>query len=288
MKSRHLTLNIVHPAAIPLTVAALLIPAQIRCQSVPEISGQPATIRVHSGRPLADTLDGVQKVFISPVAYEEAPYESASDLRQIPIVTGAGLRVESSRPSVAFSVTLSASDSTAYLAAQTVLYNYTNAGLPGVYQAVQKNGWVNVVPVRVASAGGSICDVTPVMSQRVTFPRAVRDARATIDLIASQISQESGVRVKVLNVPFMNGATLEMGASNEPAADAIATDIAALMGRQVSFRCLWEPTEKDYYLSVEIVTPPNPYKGPPPPRILHPTLQPGPSTNNPWFNKAPK
>ena len=266
------------PTALAAAISAALGPVSL---AQPPNMPAPVTLRADTGRPVADALDQVQRLFVSPIAYEELPFLFPGD------VQGPAVRHFPSNPE-AFWFTLGPSDSNPYLAAQTVLYNYTNVGLPGVYQAVQKNGWVNVAPVRVASADGSIRDVTPVMSQRVTFPKAVRDARATIELIASQISQESGVRVKVLNLPFMNGATLEMGASNEPASDAIATDLAALMGRQVSFRCLWEPTEKDYYLNVAIVAPPNPYKGPPPPRILHPTLQPGPNTNNPWFNKVPK
>src|SRR5665213_1448167 len=48
------------------------------------------SLSVTSGRPLADMLDKVQHLFVLPVDFEEAPYESPLDLKTIPVVQSDG------------------------------------------------------------------------------------------------------------------------------------------------------------------------------------------------------
>jgi len=115
-------------------------------------------------------LDRVQHLFLSPIAFEEAPFATNPDL-------ASAAAAVSGDPTPVLSVTLGATDTTPYYAAGTALYAYKNAGLPGVYKAVQNNGWVSVVPVQVLGADGSMRDVIPVMSSPVTFPVAERDGR---------------------------------------------------------------------------------------------------------------
>ncbi len=240
----------------------------------------PLTMTAGSGRPLADVLDRIQHMFLSSVTYEELPFKNASDL------SGPAVGHLQS-PSAAFSVTLGASDATPYLAAQSVLYAYTNAGFPGVYSVAVRGGAVDVSPVRVPSVSGAMQDVTPVMSTPVTFPVATRGAEDTLRLVASGAARGSGAAVVLLNAPFWPSDTLTVGASAEPARDVIS-DIGAQIGRPISFQCLWEPSEKRYYLNVTIVAAPEPPGRPAPggPFIL--PIPKVPPPGSPWFNKTPR
>lgn len=234
---------------------------------------------VDSGRTLADVLDRIQHAFLSPITYEELPFRNASDLSG-PAVA------HFQPPSAAFSVTLGATDTTPYLAAQSVLYEYTNAGLPGVYSAAVRGGTVDVQPVQVRGADGSMKDITPVVIQPVTFPIATRLGRDTLKLVAGQIGLQSGVEVIVLNVPFWPADTLTAGASGEPARNVIS-DIGAQIGRPISFQCLWEPNEKRYYLNVTIVAAPEPPGRPAPGGPFFLPMPKLPPSGSPWFNNAP-
>jgi len=286
--SRGRWIEVVVFRALVLAAGAAFAASAPECQGIPVISGQPPTIRADSGRPLAAVLDGVQRLFLSPVTFEEAPYESTEDLVQIPVVTGGGLKIERSLRSTApFSVTLGATDTTPNLAVQSVLYAYTNAGLPGVYSPAVRGGTVDVHPVQVRGTDGSMKDITPVMSQPVTFPTATRLGRDTLQLIASQIGVQSGVEVIVLNVPFWPADTLTVGAAGEPARDVIS-DIGAQIGRPISFQCLWEPNEKRYYLNVTIVAAPVPPGRPAPGGPIFLPMPKLPPSGSPWFNNAPQ
>ena len=257
------------------------------CQGIPAVSGQPPTIRVDTGRPLAGVLEGVERVFLSPVTFEEAPYESAEDLVQIPVATGAGQKIESSlRRTEPFSVTLGATDASPYLAAQSALNAYTNAGLPGVYSAAVRGGTVDVQPVEVRGVDGLMKTVAAVMSTAVTFPVATRGAADTLRLVASAIAGGSGATVVLLNAPFWPSETLTVGASVEPARNVIS-DIGAQIGRPISFQCLWEPTEKRYYLNVSIVAAPEPPGRPASGGPFFLPMPKAPPSGSPWFNKAP-
>lgn len=252
-------------------------------QAVSAVSGKPPTLSVTSSRPLADVLQGVQRYFSSSVTYEEAPTESPTILSDVTVVTGAGPKVMRAMPVASFSVTLGATDTSPYQAVQTVLYTYQNAGLPGGYTVVQSENRVNVIPSQVLGADGSMRAVTPMMGQPVTFPVATRGAEDTIQLIIDQISSKKGVKAFLLNVPFGNLDMIELGAAGRPARDVIG-DIGAKLNRPISFQCLYEPTDKTYYLNVGGVSAPEgPGRAAPIGPLLTPTMGP---PNSPWFSKS--
>ena len=186
------------PIAIELAMLAALyalVSPSAKAQIAAPGSG-PTTINVEAGLPpLSRVLDRVQHLFLSPIAFEEAPFATNPEL-------GSPAAAVSGDPTPVLSVTLGATDTTPYYAAGTALYAYKNAGLPGVYKAVQNNGWVSVVPVQVLGADGSMRDVIPVMSSPVTFPVAERNAIATLQMIADAAGKQAGAKILVLNVPF--------------------------------------------------------------------------------------
>lgn len=85
-----------------LGISVLVFPSNGRGQG----STQPLSITVHTGRPLAEVLDRVQQQLLSPINYEEAPYESSRDLISITITQQGRPKVLLARRVVDFSVTL--------------------------------------------------------------------------------------------------------------------------------------------------------------------------------------
>jgi hypothetical protein len=237
---------------------------------------------VQMGRPLAAALDRVQQLLLSPITYEEVPYESPDDLSTFTVETGAGPRTIHARPILDFTFTLGSTDTNPYWAAQSVLRAYQAAGLAGAYKVVQENNRVDVIPVQVRAVNGSMRDLTPVMSQTVTFPTAKRKVEDTVQLVVDAVSRGSGSRVLLLEVPFFHWDTVELGAAGESARDVI-TNIGAKYNLPLSFRCLYDATDKTYYLNVQAIAPETVPGGPPPVgKIRKPVLGPA---NSPWFTR---
>ena len=236
---------------------------------------EPATITAGAGRPLANVLDQLQHLFLQPICYEEAPFESPADVKSAAVAS-------SIAPNVALRVTLGATDVNPYFASSTALSAYRNAGLPGVYNAVQNNGWVAVVPSQVSGTDGNLRSVVPVMSSKATFPAVSCRGVDTLQLVVDAMSQASGSKVLLLNQPFWPNDMVTVSASGEQAGDVIQK-IGSIIGRPVSYQCLYDASSQAYYLNVIIVSPP-----PVPGSTVRPRPLPLPllgPPNSPWFAK---
>jgi hypothetical protein len=244
----------------------------------------PTEIRVTEGRGLPEALDQVQQKFLKPITYEEAPFESPTDLGRVTVQGKAGPRQLFVNPQALFTVTLGTVDSTPYYASQTVLSAYQNAGGRGVYKVVlQQSDRVDVVPVQVLGTGGSMREITPVMSRPLTFPNATRSLPQTVTLITDALSKVSGFKVIPMSLPGEPLTAVTLGANGESAADVIEK-LGQAINSPVSFQCLFEPNEKAYYLNLKTVAPPSVAGGP----ALHgrrKNPKTGPS-NSPFFTKT--
>lgn len=221
-----------------LLVCGLIVLVSANAQNAP-FTGEPTTLTVHTGRPLAEMLNRVRALFLTPVNYEEVPHESSACLKSTTITKRSGAQVLLAPAVAGFSVTLGKADSSAYLAAQSVLNAYKSAGLPGDYEVVQRAKSVDVVPVHVLAASGTMRAVAPVMSRPVTIPFATRRVFDVLQLLVDNISKESGAKVLWLNFPFAYSDTIDFGAAGESAWDVIA-NLGAKVNRPISFQCLYD------------------------------------------------
>ena len=209
-----------------------------------------STIDIESVRPLAHALDRVQELLRSPINYEEVPYENDRDFSER---STAGLKSRVVLRGGQISANIEPAGGDPYLAVQTVLAVYTSAQLPGAYDVVKNEGSIDVIPTQVLGANGSMRNVTPVMSRPVAFPYAERSVLDTLQLIVDSVSQVSGVRVLLLSTPFHYSPSPEtdkvtLGATGEEARVVIANLVAKLA--PMSYRLLYDPGQKTYYLSL--------------------------------------
>jgi hypothetical protein len=205
------------PSLFFLTVVSLHDTAH--AQTVAPFRGKPVTIEAH-GRVLSDVLEKVQLAFNSPINYEELPLENASDLKTV-AVPGALISKHLVSPASDLTVTLTDLDSTPYLAAQTVISSYTQAGYPGSYKVIQLANRIDVVPAQLRSSSGSMHDVRPILTQPLTFPVAKRSVGDTIQLMIDAVSKQSGYPVLPVRVPGLRFKTIEFGANGESVGDVI-------------------------------------------------------------------
>jgi hypothetical protein len=243
------------------TIVLALIPSAATAQGVPG-SSAPITLASQNERGLANILNRVQHLFLSPITFEEVPYENAGELRRITLIRDNLPESRFVNPVTDFSVTLGEMDSTPYLAAQAALSAYKSAGRPGFYTVVELNNRVDVMPSQVLGANGAMKTITPIMSYPVSFPPATRTLSDTLQLLVSDVSRASGRKVILLNIPGGLLETVELGASGLPARDVVA-EIGTALKRPVSFQCLYDVGSSTYYLDVMSVTP-DPVPGGPP------------------------
>jgi hypothetical protein len=234
-----------------VTILSLIKPPACSAQSGETAKSQ--ALSVKSGRPLADMLEKVERLYTVPINFEEGPYESAADLKSIPLVQADGsVRTSLATPVIDFDVNIGDGQSSAFDAAQVVLGVYESKGLPGAYALTQGSDHIDVVPTQIRASAGGMRSVTPVMGSSVEFPLATRSVAETLQLVTQSISSRAGVKVILLNTPFKLTDTVTIGAAGEAARNVIA-NIGKAFGVPMSSQCLYDADSKTYYLNVHAV-----------------------------------
>jgi hypothetical protein len=240
-------------------VSLFLLPA-MQHTAIAQNAGMAAdgSLSVTSGRPLADMVNKVQQLYVLPIDFEEAPYESPLDLKTVRVVQpDRSTKTFLALPITGFNVTLAQPLPSLYAAIQSVLSSYTSANLPGVYTIVQAGDRLGVIPQQVRAARGGMSNVTPVMGAPVEFSMAPRTVADTLQLVAQSISSATGAKVVVLNTPFHLTDMVTMNATGQPAREVIAS-MGNILGVPMSSQCLFDATEKTYYLNVQSIFAPDP------------------------------
>jgi hypothetical protein len=246
------------PRASRLLMAAALsvFPASpAPAQTAPTTANEPMTFTVHSGQPIRDVLDSLQKRFLSPITFEEVPYESSTDLSAHgTVITGSGPKSFFGTPVVDFNIAFSQFATTPYLAAQELVASYESRRLPGYYKVIQSNRRVDVVPDQVLGKNGTKRNVVPIMSRLVSFPPETRSTEDVLQLIFDQIFKETGSKVILIEPAFPPSVTFRFGADRQSGADIVSA-IGTLLHTPLSFRCTYSPTDRVYYFIVQAVVP---------------------------------
>jgi hypothetical protein len=265
--------------ALILAVACASVPSTGSAQTV--VPG--TTLTSQGAHGLAGVLSRIQHLFLTPITFEEVPYQNAAELGSVTILRNGSSQVRVVNPVTDFSVTLGQSDSSSNAAAQSALSAYKAANRPGFYAVIPLNGRVDVIPTQVLGSNGSIQTMTPVMSQPVSFPLATRTIADTLQLLVDDVSRASGSKVILLDAPGLALQTVDLSASGQPARDLIA-NLGKALNSPVSFQCLYDAGAATYYLNVMAVAA-DPVAGGP---GKHGTIKPLPTvgpSDSPFFIK---
>ena len=246
-------------------------------QTAGPFSAKPAKIEGH-GRALEDVLSQVQVAFKFPIYYEELPFENPSDLKAVAIP---GIRPALVSPVSDLTVTLTEVDSTPYLAIESVLSAYTQAGYPGIYKVVPHDHRIDVLPAQLRSFSGSMKDTVPILTVPITLSVAERTVADTLQLILDAASKQSGYRILIIRAPAPVFQTVQLGANGEALGDVLE-NLSDALGSVFSVAFRYVPDEKTYYFDVTGVAPPDPAGKPAVPggKKINPTHGPA---NSPFF-----
>ena len=220
------------------------------------VNAQEASVSFTGPRTLMMALLEIQKATGMPISYEEPPYESTGDLIRTTPASHPGLRpmlVARTSPNaviVALPGLGSASDPMTFV--ETIVNAYHNAGLPGRYKVVRRQGSIDVIPSEVAGVSGGTKAITPIMSRAVTFPYAERSVIETMRLIVGAMSRASGRDVRLLATPFNPEMPVRvaMSADGSSVADELSLLATKLGIPAVSYQLVFDPNDASYYLTV--------------------------------------
>jgi hypothetical protein len=269
---------------VALSISAVIVlstQSAGQAQTKEPFSANPVTIEGH-GRALEDVLTQIQWAFQYPINYEELPLENISELKA---VMGRNKERDLVSPASALTVTLGKLDSTPYLAVQSVLSAYAQAGYPGTYKAVQHEHRIDVLPAQVRSSSGSMRDLTPILTIPISFPIAKRTSADTVQLILDSASKRSGYRLLIIGAPTPHFQSVELGANGEALGDVLE-NLATALSSTFSFTFRYMPGHDTYYFDFTGVVAPTTFSGKPPVQGGKKPLPTHGPENSPFFVKS--
>ena len=244
------------------------------------------------GRPVDTIVRQIEQLSGIPISYEDLLYGNPSDtmdignsVSKVPgthviVPRGGALSV----PVVVDRVTQKLVDSLATSTALNALLGAASSSpiVAGKFKLDSYNNVYFVVPTQSHSANNDMVPITAVLSTPIELSGTTQTAYDTLRLILNQVSQKTGVTIKIGTIPIKPFAITEtsLAATMQPASyvlarlfDAVSTSGGAPPGHQgMSYHAFFDPVVKYYALNIHIVKNPN---APPLPSPTTPTGMPG-------------
>lgn len=257
----------------------------------------------NDGRPVDTIIGQIEKLSGIPINYEDLLYANPGDTIDIggsvSKTPGAHLIVPRggvlSVPVVVDSVSGNLIDSLGSANALNGLITAANSSpiVAGRFRIDSYNGVFFVVPTYSRSADNDMAPITAILSTPVDLSGTKQTAFATLRAILNQVSQKTGIEIKIGTIPIKAFAVTEtsLAASNQPASyalaglfDAVSTSGGAPPGFQgMSYHAFFDPIAKYYALNIHIVTNPNA-----PPAVPSSPPQPTPGVGSPLGKEVGK
>jgi hypothetical protein len=210
------------------------------------------TVSVEDPRPVAAALDEIQQASGLPVTYEDPPFvfrttvaRAAEDRSLIP--RGGTL---------AFDLPAAATLEATFGAARRMVTSYNAQHGAATFSVVRDANFVHVVPREALGISGLLEPVAPVLDTRITLPAKPRTGLDLLEDICKAVSAADGRRVEIGMVPAnaLTNQEVDFGASAAPARDVLAELLVANV-TPLTWRLLYDPQLKTYYLNVPLVSP---------------------------------
>ena len=280
--------------------------------SVGVIGGQTTTVTltVDDPRPLAVACDKIEELSGIAANYEDGPYVDAADLKDVAneVLTPsqraqAGpafqLIVPRGGP-LSATVSVDANDSKigSFGGAQDAALAFVSAQKSAYGQAFGVelgNNVLLVYPQTLNDKDGRSQPVIPVLSARISIPRAERTAFETLRLILQAVSLAAGSNVGIGTIPIRTFAisNVTVGSDNETARSVLIRLFQAMISNNganaplvaptLSYRLFYDANLKDYALNVQML------RGALIPDVVLPSSPPPPPPDpgkSPFFRKV--
>jgi hypothetical protein len=231
---------------IPYYAQAFCASIGLAAWSLPCQAQETLNIDVHDPRPLRTALQEMELHSIRPpLIYEESVYASPEDLATM--TDGSGKPVKYPRGGH-FKVQIPTHFTDAKLVMQDLVTAYHNENLSGVYQVVQRNKMVEILPLQHKSNEGKLVDSRPVLKTHITFAAQPRSVYWTAKAFADTLSKAIGHPVNVGNTYMQSEPLYEIGAEDE-AADDFLGRLNDLMGGIIVY-LNYNPQDQSYWLAL--------------------------------------
>jgi hypothetical protein len=247
----------------------------------------PRTVAIdvtEESNPLKEVASQLTAQFGIPVAYEEPAWIAPSELMRLvdspsvrrkshPTVVASldpGLRT-AAVGSLRILVTARPNeDDSQFLrdVLRELIGDHGRRGNPGVFKLVEMREYgYAIVPVNIRDSQDQWIPSSSPLDERISFPVSKRSLGATLELIASSISDVTGQKVRAeTTTPGLNSifsvATSTVGAQNEVARDVLARTLRELaVGDEAPPKMVWSlqyfvertPKQPAYSLAFEVV-----------------------------------
>lgn len=224
----------------------------IRWSPLPAVPG--ANVVVNDPRPVAAAVEQIEKLSGTPISYEDPPFLNTFYLT--PMTQGGGDDPGLLVPrggSLLVALPPNASAAQAGAAVRNLVGSY-NARQEAATFAVVQDGYPHVVPTQTVDLSGRLAPLTPVLDTRITIPAKPRNGMELLEQIAQAVSDGSGqpVEIGTVSTDALYGLQTQIGAEGEPARKVLEELIAA-SGMPLSWRLLYDPGLKTYFLNVPVI-----------------------------------
>ncbi|MGH9404618.1 MAG: hypothetical protein ACRD3D_02145 [Terriglobia bacterium] len=258
MKSKYACLFLA--SALLLTLPCAHLSSQER--SVTHHNGS-VTVVINDPRPLAQAITAVSEEYGWVVDYEEPPWQSSRDLRDMsPAAWHAahpGKRGFMIPAGGAFQSTYTegpdmwGSATREEQILDKVVSDYNNSNNPGKFLLRQQSdGSYAVIGDLAEDNNGSEVPVGAYLDTVITIPSATRSADTTVDLILSAVSAKTGIVGRqggLGSINLMRQSTITVGGANEPARELLI-QVAHAMGLKMVWDLWYLPDLQKYALKL--------------------------------------
>jgi hypothetical protein len=241
------------------------------------------TTAANDGRPVDTIVRQIETLSGIPINYEDLLYSNPADTMniatsvapasspgvQLIVPRGGALSV----PITVDPVTQKLLDSLATANALSSLLSLASNSpiVAGTFRIDSYSNVFFIEPTASRSANNQMSPITSILSTPVDLPGTQQTAFRALAAILAQVSQKSGVTVKIGTIPIKPFAVTEttLAASSQPANYALATlfSVVSTSGgappgfQGMSYHAFFDPVAKYYVLNIHIVQNP---KAPPP------------------------
>jgi hypothetical protein len=231
-------------------------------------------LSVESGRPVAEAIKSLEDRYGWVITYEDPLY--VNDAEIIDVTDSVSREPEKTRNGQGVRVLVPKGGTVAIeydepsdtkqpdnpsAIVQQLLDAHAAKGFAGRFRLELAGRAIHVIPTAYTNKLGQLVPQEPVLDAAITLPVAKRSGLQTLQAICDSVSQASGTSVVVATVPtnLFSQYQDQQGVGGQKARDVLQNLLESVGGERIklSWRCLFDPDTKTYFLNIHPVRPIN-------------------------------